>query len=532
MIPRYVIPLFTIFTALSPILLREQFNFALLLGTGIAFMATQMIHSRSWFHLSCSLICLALFHWSTQMNWAVPLYLLLAGQHLRSGTNQLHNILVLFFSGLIYILIYLNMFGITFESVFKLTYTLLLFAIVNLLAHFHTSAQNQAQMLHEKNTQLSTLDSLTGLLNFEEFHKRLELLMVPGRSLLLILMDCTDLKSMNDSRGFEEGNQLLKQLADLLKQLFPDSYMIARYGGDEFAVLMDLRMQSNSVNLITQRLDLDIPDLTGIHITYGLATYPNEAETKDDLILAAEKNLFSMKRDQWLKREEHLLRAEKLKLVGELASGMAHEIRNPLTTIKGFMQLSKSNSYNVESCYHLIMEEITRMSELTAEFLQFSKPHATRYKVHSLQECIHRVIYLTDSEAMRLGHVIQYSAPVEPVMILMDQDKIVQLMLNLVKNSFEAMGKNGVIQIDLSVLEQHGVIIIKDNGEGIPSEQLNQAFHPFYTSKMEGTGLGLSICHKIVQDHNGIIGVESILNVGTTFTITFPLESLEQSMVK
>jgi len=177
----------------------------------------------------------------------------------------------------------------------------------------------------------------------------------------------------------------------------------------------------------------------------------------------------------------------------------------------------------VENWYPLIMDEISRMSELTAEFLQFSKPHAIYFKEQPLQLCIQRVVSLMESEAIRLGHVIQTDMPAENVLILMDQDKIVQMLLNLVRNAFDAMDKNGMLEIALRQDERHGYIRVKDHGKGIREEDLDKIFHPFYTSKEEGTGLGLSICHKIVQDHGGRIEVKSKIHVGTEFMITFPL---------
>ena len=382
-----------------------------------------------------------------------------------------------------------------------------------------------------RKAQSSTHDRLTGLLNFEEFHRRLGDIVNKEQELALILLDCNDLKSMNDTKGFEKGHMILKQMAELLNQLLPEAIMFARYGGDEFAVVIRLQDVSGTIKSIIQRFHQEIPKRTGIVVTYGIATFPHDATTKDDLILFAEKQLFTMKREQWLKREEHLFRAEKLKVVGELASGMAHEIRNPLTTIKGFIQLSKANGYHIENWYQLIMDEISRMSELTAEFLQFSKPHATHFKNCSLQDCIHRAISLMDSEANRLGHTIRYEAPSDPVVIRMDQDKIVQMLLNLVRNAFDAMTQKGVVNIRLTTAGKFCKLDIEDTGKGIPSEELDQIFHPFYTSKEEGTGLGLSICHKIVQDHGGTITVKSEPGKGTTFTVQFPLATADEPNV-
>lgn len=106
--------------------------------------------------------------------------------------------------------------------------------------------------------------------------------------------------------------------------------------------------------------------------------------------------------------------------------------------------------------------------------------------------------------------------------MFMDQDKMLQLLLNLVKNALEAMPEQGTVYIHLYLQNNNAVIEVTDTGKGIPESELDQIFIPFYTTKESGTGLGLSICHKIVQDHEGTIEVESVPNMGTKFTITLP----------
>jgi diguanylate cyclase (GGDEF)-like protein len=387
---------------------------------------------------------------------------------------------------------------------------------------YHIQVEKQTIALNNEKQHLITHDALTGLYNYEELHRQLEQYVQDSRPISLTLLDCKDLKSLNTTNGFQGVNTLLKQASQLLRIMFPDALLIARYGGDEFAIVLESTDTERMANSTKQMLASEFPKLTGIDINYGMAFFPYDGTTKDDLIFTAEKALYHMKRDSWLKREEHMLRSEKLRVVGELASGMAHEIRNPLTTVKGFIQLSKANSYSIEPWYELIMDEIDRMSMLTVEFLQFSKPHAVKYKPHSIQLCIERVISLLDSESTRLGHQIRFDAPEKPVLMLMDQDKMLQLLLNLVKNAFEAMPEQGLVKIRLSRHLHQAVLEITDTGKGIPKDELEKVFLPFYTTKESGTGLGLSICHKIVQDHNGSIEVESIPEKGTKFIISVP----------
>ncbi|WP_187273849.1 GGDEF domain-containing protein [Paenibacillus sp. N3.4] len=253
------------------------------------------------------------------------------------------------------------------------------FTVIAVVTTTTRLTMRQSEMLRKEKELLSQKDLLTGLYNYEESHRRLEQLIQQDQHLIVILIDCTDLKSMNTTRGFQAGNFILKQMADLLQILFKEAFFISRYGGDEFAVVIPLYPNNQTTASYKQKLDSELPKLTGIQITYGIACYPFDGQTKDDLILLVEHNLFMKKRDSWLKREEHMHRSEKLRVVGELASGMAHEIRNPLTTVRGFLQISKENGYNIENWYSMIMDEIDRMSHLTGEFLQFSKPHSNHF---------------------------------------------------------------------------------------------------------------------------------------------------------
>ncbi|MEC0246681.1 ATP-binding protein [Paenibacillus chitinolyticus] len=477
------------------------------------------------------LVLLTLFHWSSQTDWCFTLYLLLLASEVYESKSR----------KTVWMLVTLNLITFTVMalitapafSVYPPLWMILLylsnFAIFMGLALTVFNTFRQRDKLAGERRQLMTHDSLTGLPNFEACHAMLHNLVDKESRLLFILIDCTDLKAMNKTQGFQAGNQILKQIAVLLKIKFSQAAFISRYGGDEFAVAVTYEDKATMRAYVDQQLGSELPKLTGIQITYGIAVLPDDGSSKDDLVLIAENSLFSMKREMWLKREEHMLRSEKLRIVGELASGMAHEIRNPLTTIKGFLQISKSNGYNIETWYPLIMDEISRMSELTAEFLQFSKPHAVHFRVVSMQLCIQRVISLTLSEMSRLGHEIVYNPPDKPMNIWMDADKMVQLLINLFKNAYESMEDNKKMAIRLYERDHHAVLEIEDQGSGIPVEQLDQIFNPFFTTKDSGTGLGLSICHKIVQDHNGTIEVESFIGRGTTFIMTFPLAEPEST---
>ncbi|WP_058301508.1 two-component system sensor histidine kinase NtrB [Gorillibacterium timonense] len=228
-----------------------------------------------------------------------------------------------------------------------------------------------------------------------------------------------------------------------------------------------------------------------------------------------------------IERESSFYQSEKLKVIGELAAGMAHEIRNPLTTIKGFLQLSKSQNYNIKPWYELLSDEVERMTELTGEFLEFSKPRITCYQVSSMHECLQKVISLTESEARILRHQLQYSEYSPDLHVYMDADKMVQVFVNLIKNALEAMTEPGKVTIRLYNSKGWVHVVLTDTGKGIRPADLKKIFDPFFTTKQTGTGLGLSISLKIIQDHGGKLEVSSTEGQGTSFMIRLPLRTRE-----
>lgn len=226
------------------------------------------------------------------------------------------------------------------------------------------------------------------------------------------------------------------------------------------------------------------------------------------------------------KREEILFEHEKMRIVGELAAGLAHEIRNPLAIIQGFLQYSKNHQYNIEPWYDLIQQEVGRMNNLTVEFLQFSKPHPSALQVYPLHECLQKVVSLTGPKASAMELGLEYTGGKMDIHVRIDMDKMVQVFVNIVNNALEALregGNSGRVTVTLSRIGSQSVTEVRDTGIGIREQDMKQIFNPFFTTKADGTGLGLSICKKIVQDHGGSIEVTSAPGQGTTFSVILPI---------
>ncbi|MEW8970967.1 MAG: ATP-binding protein [Mesobacillus sp.] len=223
------------------------------------------------------------------------------------------------------------------------------------------------------------------------------------------------------------------------------------------------------------------------------------------------------------KSEEILLQSEKLSIVGELAAGVAHEIRNPLTTIKGFVQLyGKEDSSN--EINNLLLSELERIETITSEMLSLGKPQAIQLNRANLCDLIdHTVDFLAPQANMKN---IQFSRSYlgTDFFITCEKNQIKQVFLNLFKNAMEAMPKGGNIDIKLQKgLDGECIISIQDEGCGIPEELLPRLGEPFYTLKEKGTGLGLMICHKIIKQHSGTISYHSKPSRGTLVEIKLSL---------
>ncbi|GAA4716498.1 PAS domain S-box protein [Brevibacillus fulvus] len=220
------------------------------------------------------------------------------------------------------------------------------------------------------------------------------------------------------------------------------------------------------------------------------------------------------------KAREILEQSEKLTAVGQLAAGIAHEIRNPLTAIKGFLQLMKADLN--ENYYEIMFSELSRIELIIGELLMVSKPQKTAYLPNDLIVIVNHVIALLSSQANMQNVTITPVFEAEQAWIRCDQNQIKQVLVNMIKNAIEAMPKGGDISIKVKT-DNEVRLEISDQGQGIPEEKLVRLGQPFYTTKEKGTGLGLLVSFNIIRNHQGKVKVKSKLNVGTTFSISFPL---------
>jgi len=227
--------------------------------------------------------------------------------------------------------------------------------------------------------------------------------------------------------------------------------------------------------------------------------------------------------------EEQLRKSDTLNVVGELAAGIAHEIRNPMTALKGFIQLLQGSICDDHSMYfNVISSELRRIESIITEFLVLAKPQAIHFQQKNIINIMKDTIELLNAQAILVNVQIhlEYDNVTE---IYCEPNQLKQVFINILKNAIEVMPKGGNIFVTIVPVKNDRVrISIRDEGTGIPKDKLKRLGEPFYTTKERGTGLGLMVSYKIIEEHNGKVEVESEVGKGTTFHITLPVKQHEE----
>ncbi|OIJ14696.1 hypothetical protein BKP37_08005 [Anaerobacillus alkalilacustris] len=222
--------------------------------------------------------------------------------------------------------------------------------------------------------------------------------------------------------------------------------------------------------------------------------------------------------------EEQIRKSEKLSIVGELAASVGHEIRNPLTSIKGFVQLLQENDNKNGTYYDIMIKELNRIDHIVGELLLLAKPQKIHYSTYNIKEVLTDVVSLLESQA-NMNNVSIKVKQLEDVWIDCEKNQLKQLFINLVKNALEASDKKGEILVTLAKGQDQVIINVEDKGIGISEQYLERLGEPFYSSKEKGTGLGLTVSHKIVHQHDGKIYFTSEEGVGTKVEVVLPIKN-------
>jgi len=225
---------------------------------------------------------------------------------------------------------------------------------------------------------------------------------------------------------------------------------------------------------------------------------------------------------EYEKFKEDMTKLDRLNLVGEMAAGVAHEIRNPMTVIKGYLQfLSNQVSSSMVEQFGIVLGELERIEQIITDFLSLAGNKIVENKEQDLNAIIKRIIPLIATDAMQRGIELKVNLAEDLPHLILNEKEIKQLLLNLARNGIEAMSQRGTLTIESIIDGDIVSLCIEDCGCGICKENQEKIFDPFFTTKESGTGLGLSICAGIVRRNNGSIEIQSEENKGTRFIITF-----------
>lgn len=215
------------------------------------------------------------------------------------------------------------------------------------------------------------------------------------------------------------------------------------------------------------------------------------------------------------------LEAEKTSLTGQFAAGIAHEIRNPLTSLKGFLQLLQSGISEKDVYYQIMIEEIDKIEMITSDLLLISKPLIDERKNESIYSMIHDVIVLLNSQA-QLRNIKITLPEIEEWSIKCDRAQIKQVFINIIKNAIEATEPSGQVNVKIKKKDLNIHVYIIDEGFGVPEQLIHKINEPFFTTKESGTGLGLMISNKILKEHQGELKLSRNKDKGSTFEIILP----------
>jgi two-component system, NtrC family, sensor histidine kinase PilS len=224
--------------------------------------------------------------------------------------------------------------------------------------------------------------------------------------------------------------------------------------------------------------------------------------------------------------EAEIKKKDRLAAIGELSAGMAHEIRNPLASLSGSLQILKGELFLSDDNRNLMdiaLNEMDRLNRIVTEFLIYARPKPLVKEQCDILEIVRDTVNLIKgggeyAEGVRFA----VDLPGSPVLVKADHGQMRQVLLNLTLNAVQSLTGPGTVKIMAESFWGEAVIAVQDEGEGIPREDLDKIFYPFYSTKEGGSGLGLAIVYRIIEDHGGRIRVESAPGKGTKFTVNIP----------
>ncbi|WP_339269589.1 ATP-binding protein [Paenibacillus sp. FSL R5-0470] len=364
--------------------------------------------------------------------------------------------------------------------------------------HYHSITMNNIESAWFVKTHKELLDST--------FNK---ILMSMIEALFLDSFDYDQYLNLLEKEGVEQG------------------IYTAEIFGDHFDILLEM---SKDLILIAQNMMFKIIEEMEDDSTTRLFFYNRLMESNWTGFTGFAKGYLSNKNQQIDNLHE-----QKIAVMGQMAAGMAHEIRNPLASIKGFAQLVNNRLYEpvikadeLRAYLDITIKEIDALNGLVTDFLVLARKGDSSKNtgvVYNVIEVIHRVNNIVNQLILSDDIILSVEYSLEKVMTYGNASQLEQVILNILKNSIDSFTAfRGRIDITVSTASETNeiILIFKDNGEGIPLDKLNRIFDPFFTTKQKGTGIGLSICKQLIEMYGGQIKVDSEVQVGTSVMVILP----------
>jgi PAS domain S-box-containing protein len=343
------------------------------------------------------------------------------------------------------------------------------------------------------------------------------------QQILTLINSMPDLIYIQDSSGrFIEMNQYAKDLFKLKNNDYRNKHLDELFSENDWFRNFQNCFSNDEISWekgtpYRFELDLSIEDqFSAIFDIIKVPTFFADGSRKNLLVIG--RDITEQK-----KAYDLILRSEKLSVVGELAAGVAHEIRNPLTSIKGFMQLAYQNGEFDRQYVQIMLSEIVRIESIVSEYLSLAKPNQNAPKsLQNMDNLVRNVITLFESQT-NLRNITIHSELDHSYQIMCNPNEMKQVLINIFQNAIEAIGSKGDIFISLKNIFEEGVeIIFIDNGCGIEEERLKKIGEPFFSTKEKGTGLGLLTSNRIIEKHHGTIKITSEVNKGTEVRVFLP----------
>ncbi|OCA83292.1 PAS domain-containing sensor histidine kinase [Bacillus sp. FJAT-27225] len=262
--------------------------------------------------------------------------------------------------------------------------------------------------------------------------------------------------------------------------------------------------------------EIKLPRGDMLYLEYNISAIHDEHGEIDSFLTVA-RNITDRVRN-----ETAIRNLDRLSIIGQLAAGVAHEIRNPLTSLKGFSKLllNDNSKEKQEQYLEIVRNELDRIDMIVNEFMSLAKPQAIRFERANLYPILDGTVNIIQPQALLHNVEIKTNYPAEDIALLCSPNQLKQVFVNFLKNSIEAMPNGGNITIKVEKTAPDRVnILFRDEGSGIDPEIVRYLGTPFYTTKDKGIGLGLTVSNKIIQEHNGEMKISSQVGVGTDISL-------------